>query len=290
LLDQSKHESDQAVAEVKPAVGNWKCLVPVQTRGTRPPLFFVVGYIVAEETLQILSRLVAHLGPDQPIYGLKPRWLGGEGEAYNSIQEMASECIAEVRAVQLKGPYLLGGYCVAGVVALEMAQQLLREGEQIGMLALIDTARPTAIRSFLHDARFNIDRGKNMLKVISKIVFAKNGATRRQLIVELLRRKLGRRLEKSDVSVINPRYDVIVRHWRLMHRYRPEPYPGPITLIVCEEWYRLDKYPGWAGVAQGGLDCHELSGDHMALLTVHSPELVRFLFESIARDSVAHPG
>ncbi len=286
LLDQSKPESDKAVAEVEPAVGNWKCLVPVQTQGTRTPLFLVVGYIVPEETLQILSRLVAHLGPDQPIYGLKPRWLGGGGEAYKSIQEMASECIAEVRAVQPKGPYLLGGYCVAGVVALEMAQQLLREGEQIGMLALIDTARPTAIRSFLHDARYNIQRGKNMFKAISEIVFAKNGA-RKQLIVERLRRKLGRPVEKLDVSVLNPRYDVILRHWRLMHRYRPEPYPGPITLIVCEEWYRLDKYPGWAGVAKGGLDCHELSGDHVALLTVHSPELVRFIFESIARDSMA---
>jgi hypothetical protein len=71
----------------------------------------------------------------------------------------------------------------------------------------------------------------------------------------------------------------------MMLAYRPKPYPGHITLIVCEKWYRVDRYPSWSHLAEGGMHRHELPGDHIALLTVHSHEVAGFLFESTSRDS-----
>jgi amino acid adenylation domain-containing protein len=285
LLDEKEDAKRVATAEVSPGHADWKCLVPVQTEGKRTPLFFVVGYLDPEETHEILSRLVPHLGPDQPIYGLRPRWMGGHGKAYASIGEMASECLADIRSVQPKGPYLIGGYCVAGSVAFEMAHQMVREGEEVGMLALIDAARPTALRSlvmnFWHLAfsSFSLNRAAHIVDVIGQIVSGRSGA-RKELAMRLLRRKLGWFADMPDVPIVDPLAPVKLSHWRLLHRYRPEPYPGRVLLIACEEWYRFDR-PGWAGVVNGGLDCHQLPGDHMALLTVHSSELVRLLFAAI---------
>ena len=55
------------------------------------------------------------------------------------MEEMAAEYVAAVREIQPQGPYLLGGWSAGGLVALEMAQQLLAQGEPIHMLALLDT-------------------------------------------------------------------------------------------------------------------------------------------------------
>jgi amino acid adenylation domain-containing protein len=289
LLDRNEHENGGAAAEVNPAITPWKCLVPIHTGGTRTPLFFVVGYLGAEETPQILSRLVPHLGPDQPVYGLRPRWIEGMGEEYLSVGEMASECLAEVRAVQPVGPYLLGGYCVAGSVAFEMAQQLVRAGEEVGLLAMIDAARPSPVRSVLLDlcyrlhSSYYLNRAKHIWDVVSEIVFSRH-SERKKLVKEVLRRKFGKDAETPVVPTPDPLADFKLNHWRLMHRYRPEPYPGHVTLIVCEKWYRFDKYPGWAGIT-GSLNLCKLPGDHTAVLTVHSPELVRFLLASVARGS-----
>jgi amino acid adenylation domain-containing protein len=275
-----------ASAEVSPGIREWKCLVPIQATGKRTPLFFVVGYLDPEETQQILSRLVPHLGPNQPIYGLRPRWMAGNRNPYASIEEMASECLTEIRVVQPKGPYQLGGYCVAGGVAFEMAQQLIRLGEEIRLLALIDAARPTAVRSFLMDfwhrffSSYALHRAAHIVDVIREIVYAGSGA-KKELVMKLLRRKLGLVAELPEVPSVDPMAAVKLSHWRLLHQYRPKPYPGRATLIACEEWFRYDKHPGWGGVVSGGLDCYEMPGDHMALLTTHSSELARLIFRAI---------
>ena len=57
---------------------------------------------------------------------------------------MAEEYVAAIREVQPQGPYLLGGWSAGGLIALEMAQQLLGQGESIRMLALLDTSPETA--------------------------------------------------------------------------------------------------------------------------------------------------
>src|ERR1051326_6694984 len=55
----------------------WNCLVPAQPRGSRTPLFLVAGYQGPDDTLLVLSRIIPHLGSDQPVYGFKPRWIEG---------------------------------------------------------------------------------------------------------------------------------------------------------------------------------------------------------------------
>ena len=54
---------------------------------------------------------------------------------------MAAQYIAALRVVQPEGPYLLGGASFGGTVALEMAQQLQAQGQQVALLTLIDTPK-----------------------------------------------------------------------------------------------------------------------------------------------------
>ena len=104
-------------------------LVVVQPSGSKPPFFCVHGYAG-------YTGLAAHLGHDQPVYGLVQ---GLEGNRfYTRVEDLAAHYLKDVKAICPKGPYLLGGHSFGGLVAFEMAQQLRRAGEEIGLLALID--------------------------------------------------------------------------------------------------------------------------------------------------------
>ncbi len=126
-------------------------VVPLQPRGSRTALFMVhpPGGIVL--CYQPLAR---HLGTDQPLYGIRARGLHGEEQLPATLPEMAAEYVAALRTIQPEGPYQLGGWSLGGVVAYEMAQQLVAAGQEVQALVLLDTTIPEgeANQQFLAEA------------------------------------------------------------------------------------------------------------------------------------------
>src|SRR5438477_12550233 len=108
----------------------------MQPNGSRPPLFCVHG---ASGNVLIYRDLSRHLGPDQPFYGLQAQGLDGTAECLTTVEDMAALYINEIRRVQPEGPYFIGGYCLGGTIAYEIAQQLTSRGQEVGLLALFDT-------------------------------------------------------------------------------------------------------------------------------------------------------
>ncbi|MEL7495639.1 MAG: alpha/beta fold hydrolase, partial [Cyanobacteria bacterium J06554_11] len=123
----------------------WSSLVPIQpgnSRGGMQQPFFFHGGSADALTWARFSRL---LGSDQPFYALQRPDLDGREVTPMSVEALAAGCVREIRMVQPKGPYLLGGHCFGGAVAFEIAQQLQAEGEQIASLILIDAYRPEVL-------------------------------------------------------------------------------------------------------------------------------------------------
>lgn len=88
-------------------------------------------------------RHLAHLvGSDRPFHGLQARGLFGDLAPHETFEEAARDQLAELREVQPHGPYLLGGFSGGGLVAYEMAQQLVAAGEEVAALILLDTPLP----------------------------------------------------------------------------------------------------------------------------------------------------
>lgn len=119
---------------------NHGLLVGLQTNGQRPPLFLVhpPGGIVA--CYQTLARLMPK---EQPVFGIRSRGLYGDEELPTTLEEMASEYVHEIRAVRPNGPFVIGGWSLGGVIAYEMAQQLLAAGETVEHLVMLDTTVPS---------------------------------------------------------------------------------------------------------------------------------------------------
>src|SRR5208282_5878917 len=115
---------------------SWSSLVPINPGGSQLPLFLVHG---AEGNVLLYRQLARHLGPDQPVYGFQSQGLNGNGSFRASIEEMVSHYVRELVGLQPSGPYRLGGYCLGGAIALEMAQQLQAQGERVSLVAILET-------------------------------------------------------------------------------------------------------------------------------------------------------
>jgi len=107
--------------------------------GPNTPFFLVAGMFGNVLNLRHLAHL---LGADRPFYGLQARGLYGEEEPHTSIEQAATDYIAEIRSVQPHGPYLLGGFSGGGITAFEITRQLEAVGEKVAMLAMLDTPLP----------------------------------------------------------------------------------------------------------------------------------------------------
>jgi thioesterase domain-containing protein len=114
----------------------FRALVAVQRGGDRLPFFCVHG---AGGNVLNFRDLARAMHPEQPFYGVQASGIDGVSPPHETIEEMAEAYVAEIRELQPGGPYLLGGYSGGGIVAFEMARRLTALGQEVGLLAFIDT-------------------------------------------------------------------------------------------------------------------------------------------------------
>ncbi|WP_063048903.1 non-ribosomal peptide synthetase [Nocardia arthritidis] len=111
-------------------------LLPLRPAGAAAPLFCV--HPVSGISWSY-AGLAAYLDPERPLYGLQTPVLATDEMMPASIEEWAHRYIRLIRSKQPAGPYHLLGWSFGGVIAHEMAVQLQREGEQVALLAVMDS-------------------------------------------------------------------------------------------------------------------------------------------------------
>src|SRR5262245_48936008 len=103
-------------------------LVEMQSGGIKPikPTLFLVHNIGGE--VISYSQMTHCLGPEQPVYGFQQAWPSTESEPPPSVEALAASYVEELLSVQPAEPLLLAGHSFGGIVAFEMAMQLIGEG------------------------------------------------------------------------------------------------------------------------------------------------------------------
>ncbi len=129
-------------SEAQEGAGGRTPVVAVQASGSKRPFFYLHGVWNGEGFY--CFQLARRLGPEQPFYALEPYHFDGLRVA-PTMEAVAAAHLESLRAVQPEGPYMLGGFCVGGVVAYEMARQLRAEGQRVDLLVLIDPAYPPVV-------------------------------------------------------------------------------------------------------------------------------------------------
>jgi natural product biosynthesis luciferase-like monooxygenase protein len=264
----------------------WSPLVRIQPNGSRPPLFFL--HSEGGNVLEYYP-LARSLGPDQPFYALQSELLNGESSRSGrnpNIEQLATRYIEEIRAVQPAGPYYLGGFCLGGYLAFEVAQQLRAQGDEVALLAIIQTAmvdypqfRPgvTALHRLVYRAIKRLDLEWSNVKALppkARIPHltgrAKRVLTIAQVKAEGLVHPWLARFDLGDRHSLAYKLDAIGRlHVQSVFEYKLEPYPQVVT------FFRASKQPlgivpdptlGWGALLDGNLEIHEIEAHHQNIL------------------------
>ncbi|VVS94553.1 non-ribosomal peptide synthetase [Desulfoluna spongiiphila] len=122
--------------ETYKAAEAWSPLVALQTESEGTPLFWVHP---SDGNIFYYNRVSECLRDDMPSYGLQAHGLSSSMAPLTSIEEMAAHYIKAIQTVQKHGPYHLGGWCMGGFVAYEMARQLQGAGHTVRRLVLVNT-------------------------------------------------------------------------------------------------------------------------------------------------------
>ncbi|MGD0901138.1 MAG: amino acid adenylation domain-containing protein, partial [Thermoguttaceae bacterium] len=124
---------DEFVAGLlQPPTGDGQSLVPLRTGGAATPLFCFHG--LGGHVAGFLP-LAGRLTRERPVYGLQGQGLSAGQRPHDRIEAMAAFYLSEIREVQPHGPYLLAGWSMGGLIALEAANRLRAAGEEVALVA-----------------------------------------------------------------------------------------------------------------------------------------------------------
>lgn len=261
----------------------WTSLVPINANGTKPPLFLMHA---AGGNVLFYKDLADRLGEDQPCYGMQAVGLSGHQSAYDRIEDMAAHYIKEIKGIQPKGPYYLGGSSVGGLIAYEIALQLQKSGEEVKLVVLFDTGAPgypivvqrqsKLFRGFIsisdriqhHIETFQLlETDRRRSYVVAKAAKAKNQIrrsyknTKRKILRSVLR-GLGRSLPDS-LAITQNAIAIATKTYKAGH------YNGDVLLFRATKQQRgikPDDTLGWSKFVTGKLEIHEIRGDHGSLV------------------------
>ncbi|WP_166481988.1 amino acid adenylation domain-containing protein [Scytonema sp. UIC 10036] len=268
-------------------------LVAIQSTGSNPPFFCIPGGGYPF----YFHNLARGLGSDQPFYSFQTQSGDGELVTFRQVEEIAAEYIEAIKAVQPKGPYFLGGHSFGARVAFEITQQLLRQGEEIALIAIIDSVGPVPLAKpvEIDDVHWLIQTAKLLQLAFSKDLEMETEPLLSLTPDEQLKYVLDylKRLEvippdaytTTDLKRLS---QVLKIEYQAFHEYAPQQVnPLPITLFRASDMdyleavdpeklepaqlknYELlqDLVWGWSAFSSEPVDIQFVPGDHVTMMT-----------------------
>ncbi|MEM7144034.1 MAG: amino acid adenylation domain-containing protein [Verrucomicrobiota bacterium] len=258
----------------------------VQPAGSESPL---VGIHGGDGGIFFYRNLADRMPQDRPFFAFEdPALIPSEPIPNESIEETAAKYLPRLKEIQGKGPYMLTGYSFGGIVAFEMAQQLVAAGEKVSFLGLIDTENPASeVRRYALLERLAVNWQQ---QETNTGVFGKIGNLGKRVGTGLVTRirteaaaAAARTLTPSKTTNRLRQIQLREAHGKAMENYTPKPYPGKITLFKARDNAENDKFElaedyGWGRVARKGLEIVDIPGAH---LTIFDEENIEAVAEAI---------
>jgi acyl transferase domain-containing protein/thioesterase domain-containing protein len=259
-------------------------LVPLSTGGSKPPFFLLHSHGGNILEYQPLANLIKN---DRPVYAIQCRGLDGAPVEERDVEDMARDYLQEIRSVQPKGPYYLGGYCFGGYLSLEIAHLLRAEKEEVKLLVLINSATHLfntylpgitlfskawyglKDRAALEWAELAGQPFRNKFQRIMMRAGRMRDLTQNKIENLMDRLPDGWPLRVRKHSLVYHLEQIADANDRAWLRYRPMPYNGKVVFLRArrQPWGLIpDPMLGWTDLLAGELHVHEVPGFRQNML------------------------
>lgn len=252
---------------------SFSSLVTIQSGNSTPPFFCVHP---SGGNVLCYAALAHHLGPQQTFYGLQSWALSGVNFPHTTIEDMATHYLNEMKTVQSHGPYFLGGWSMGGVVAFEIAQQIRMQGEQVGLLALLDSRAPapapaiSEIAELLLMRIFAQDLGLDLKSIrFSRSALESLGPDEQLSYLFACARASNILPPDLVLDQLQRLYQLFKINLGAMLSYRPRGKQDRITLLRAEEASAANGYigaTGWESFATEGVEVYVVVGNHFNMV------------------------
>jgi thioesterase domain-containing protein len=228
-------------------------IVPLQSEGSRTPVFAVAGHSGDPFTYRALAR---HLGADQPFFALQSPGLDGGSLPLTRIDDFAAHFTRAIADAHAPSPVIIAGYCAGGSAALELALQLRDRGFDVRLLALFGCPYPSVYRFMV--ARFYMRRAALHLKKALSLHAGERwrytvSVTR--TLASILRspsrlRRIGPAPVSDELSQLRTRVEQATI--AAARNYTPRTFPGRLALFYPNrQWSRAGYQAArWSSLAE----------------------------------------
>jgi amino acid adenylation domain-containing protein len=247
------HPTDENAFEV---------MLPLRSQGNLPSLFCIHP---ANGLSWCYSRLLPYIDAGYSIYGLQARHLTEPDYLPQTIEEIAADYLGHIRKVQPAGPYYLIGWSFGGLVAYAIASLLQQQGDEVALLALLDSYPPV------------IEQGPVYV-------------TRDQILPELFRElRYALRDDSIDAANLNelPSHisdylgdlplealiETIQNGISVMNTFIPQRYEGDLIFFTATDSERIVgvRPEAWMPYISGEIEVHPIDCQHSYMLIWKEP-------------------
>jgi thioesterase domain-containing protein len=241
-------------------------VIAFRSGSSRRPLF-----LLHETSGEVLSYepLSRCLGDGLPIYGLRADRDAAEGVL--TVETLADRYLSVIRRIQPEGPYRLAGWSGGGLIAYEMARQLLNTGERVEFLGMIDS------RAINSTSSVELPTQERL-----KWVFVYHRL--RSLQPDLAESRMSELLLLGNVDIamdhcrqagwlppdfaeeLSWRNQRTQNLYRAFCSYRPQRVSIPVHLLNADIPDGADPSQGWQAVVGDGLRIEPIGGTHDSIM------------------------
>jgi amino acid adenylation domain-containing protein len=206
-------------------------------------------------------NLAKAIGEDQPLLyvALTAEDFGPLGPEPD-LQSIAACLLRKIRTAQPKGPYAIGGLCVGGILAYEVAYQARTAGEEVSLLVMLDAPNPARLQ-FCSTLKLKLEYLGYALKRGAHKGLQISFSYTREHIEKFFERKTGNKPEGTEMRSAQQISEAAA------FKYVPPKYDSKVLLLQASERPpHKDFVPGWQCVVTGELHAQPVDAHHRDLL------------------------
>lgn len=251
----------------------------LKENGTQANLFFPFS---ADGPLLVNQPLITHLKAPWRFIGLQPPLPLMDAFPHNTVPEKARYCIEIMRSVQPTGPYHLAGFSFSGILAYEIAQQLQQQGEEVGLLFILDSVLWQQPRFISGAVAYRL---KNHLIHLSQLKLWQWGAYYAKI------KKRRSDYQRSRKEVPEELLQAYKMNTDAVRRYQPQPYRGDVVVLLATETeaHEKNRKRRWHQLVKGNIHYISVTGNHEMVMQEPNVSQWAHHIDELLKEISPHP-